>query len=325
MCFEDAKIIVDKLYADGVLFLRILGGEPFFRNDILDILAYAAEKGMLISFSTNASLIDEKTAVMLKKIEKSLNYFQVSLYGVDDETYEKNTGNKIGFQLVKRGLQYLKDVGLNPYAFWVLTPDNIVYLEKAYFFVKSFELPALRISPELNLGRATKKYSGKSVVDSIFWRDVITKLSALNVLAEKENTTNVQLHARPLLGEYLFKMTGLHYFYITCKAATSMVYVDCVGDASPCPFAEFMPDSYRSSYSSSLNKKINLLDESLKEIWNTDVFKQYRELQSPEKNPKDFFENCPHYKSNMCEPCIFTPCTCRDTIQQISSSLTPSV
>src|SRR4030042_6153539 len=57
--FEEAKIIVDKLYMGGILFLRILGGEPFFRKDLIKVMYHAAKLGMIISFSTNASLIND--------------------------------------------------------------------------------------------------------------------------------------------------------------------------------------------------------------------------------------------------------------------------
>lgn len=317
--FEEAKIIVDKLYSDGVLFLRVLGGEPFFRDDIVNVLHYAAQKGMLISFSTNASLISYETARSLKKIEESLNYFQISLYGIDSESYEKSTKSRNGFDLVKQGVENLRKAGLKPYVFWVLNQENLKHVEKAYQLVKNWELPALRISPELSLGRASKDTDEHIESDIFYWRDVIHKLQEIRALAEKDKKTSIQLHARPLLGEYLFQKTGMQYFYITCKAASTMVYVDCKGNASPCPFAEFMPDSYRSSLE--VKEKISLLDNSLKEIWNTEIFEEYRALQEPEINPKKINTRCPHYKSGMCEPCIFTPCTCADTIAMMNSSL----
>lgn len=319
LCFDEAKIIVDRLYDDGVLFLRVLGGEPFFRNDIINVLHYAAQKGMMISFSTNASLINHETAKSLKAIEESFNYFQISLYGVDSESYEKCTNNSNGFKLVNEGLENLRKAGLRPYAFWVLNQDNLKYIEKAYQLVKGWGLPALRISPQLNLGRASKDFDINLNEENTYWREVVQKLKKINAQVEKDKGATIQLHARPMLGEYFFEKTGVQYFYITCKAASTMVYVDCKGNASPCPFAGFMPKSYNSS--SELKEKISLLDNSLKEIWDSEIFREYRALQNPSTNPKEFNTSCPHYKSGMCEPCIFTPCTCKDAIKMINASL----
>jgi len=315
--FQKAKTIVDKLYSGGILFLRILGGEPFFRKDIIKVMHYAAKKGMLISFSTNASLINDDCAKMLKEIEQNFNYFQISLYGIDQESYTETTKSSNGFQLVNNGIKSLKKFDLSPYVFWVLTPDNINHLETAYKLVQDWGLPALRISPKLNLGRASRDDDSKSPSNGLYWRNALDKFSKLNSLVMKNGSPQVQLHARPFLGEFLYHKTGLPYFYITCKAASTMVYVDYRGDASPCPFAGFMPSSYRSSFDP--QEKISLLEHSIDEIWQSGVFKTYRRLQNPDENPNKVFKNCPHLISGMCNPCIYTPCTCRDTITMINS------
>jgi MoaA/NifB/PqqE/SkfB family radical SAM enzyme len=316
--FDKAKIVVDRLYSGGILFLRILGGEPFFRKDIVRIMQYAASKGMLLSFSTNASLIDDYTAKALNEMQSSFIYFQVSLYGVDKDSYMETTKNKKGFHLVTEGIRCLIRNNLRPYAFWVLTPENIKHMESAYRLVQEWGFPALRISPKLNLGRASEDCDLSSPIDNSYWRSMIESFVRLNSTVRENGATKVQLHARPFLGEYLFKKTGLPYFYITCKAAVTMVYVDPKGDASPCPFAEFMPDEYRSAYKS--NEKLNILEHSLNDVWQSGVFMAYRNLQNPDNHPNRVFKSCPHLKSGICNPCIYTPCTCRDTIKMIKKS-----
>lgn len=323
LSLKKAKVIVDRLYEGGILFLRILGGEPFYRNDIMKIMHYAVTKGMLLSFSTNASLIDEKIASLLKDIEHNINYFQVSLYGVEQDSYKETTKNKNSFQLVNNGIQNLKKQGLNPYIFWVLTADNIKYVELAYNLVKDWGFSTLRISPKLNLGRASVDVDSNLTSNASYWRAVIDALSKLKKLVNKNRSPQVQLHARPLLGEFLHRKTGLPYFYITCKAATTMVYVDYKGDASPCPFAAFMPKSYRTLFDS--QKKISLLTYSLARVWESDAFANYRKLQKPDENPNLVFQDCNYLKSGMCNPCIYTPCTCRATIKMINNSLIHSV
>jgi MoaA/NifB/PqqE/SkfB family radical SAM enzyme len=315
---EQALEVVDRLYDGGVLFLRILGGEPFSRKDIRQVMAHAAGKGMLMSFSTNASLIRDDTAQFLKEIETHFNYYQVSIYGADSQSYQLVTGNPRSFRMVVEGITTMKRHGLNPYGFWVLTPENAGRLIDAYHLVKELGLPALRISVKLSLGR--------SMCDAMttddwrhFWREAIEQFRRLRDLAAQRGSPPVQLHARPFLGEYLYKTTGLPYFYITCKAATSMVYVDAKGFASPCPFAKFMPESYCSSHDAV--ESVNLLDHSLQEIWASNTFELYRKLMTPEDNPKEMFTQCPHFCAGRCNPCIFTPCTCRSTIRIIDEAI----
>lgn len=318
--YRKALKVIDRLYESGILFLRILGGEPFFRRDILSIIRYASKKDMLVSFSTNASLITEKTAKELKKLENNISYFQVSLYGTDKSSYQKTTENPKGFQLVMKGIRNLIENKLEPTVFWVLTSNNVYQLEKAYKLTSELGLHELRISPKLNLGRGKTDCGSVSVGTVESWRKIIDMFHRLKMLVEENDLTKVVLHARPLLGEFLYNLTGLPYFYITCKAATTMIYVNADGDCSPCPFADYMPDSYR--FESNTPNPMNILANEFNEIWNSNLFELYRNLQNPSENPKKIFVNCPNFKAGRCDPCVFTPCTCRSSIRMITDALT---
>ena len=242
-------MVLDRLYTGGILFLRVLGGEPFFRKDFPFLLREAAAKGMLISFSTNAALVTKEAARLIKEIEGNINYFQVSLYGTNPADYAKFTKNPHAMELVLRGVDNLREQGLKPYVFWVLTHENIEETVAAYDLVKNAGLPALRISPKLNLGRASEEvYSDKSET-SDYWGRAVKMLRDLHQRVSINGNPAVQLHARPLLGEYLFQVTGIPFFFITCKAATTMAYVNARGECSPCPFADYMPDAFRKEVS----------------------------------------------------------------------------
>jgi MoaA/NifB/PqqE/SkfB family radical SAM enzyme len=313
-----AAVVLDRLYAGGILFLRVLGGEPFFRKDFPFLLREAAAKGMLISFSTNAALVTKESARLIKEIEGNINYFQVSLYGTNPADYAKFTKNPRAMELVLRGVDNLREQGLKPYVFWVLTHENIEETVAAYDLVKSAGLPALRISPKLNLGRASEEvYSDKSET-SDYWGRAVKMLRDLHQRVSINGNPTVQLHARPLLGEYLFQVTGIPFFFITCKAATTMAYVNARGECSPCPFADYMPDAFRKEVS---GRPLSLLDHGLVDIWQSELFQSYRRRRSSISSAEGVFVNCPHNKSGLCEPCMFTPCTCRSTIQMIRQAL----
>ena len=313
-----ASVVLDRLYAGGILFLRVLGGEPFFRKDFLSLLREAAAKGMLISFSTNAALIDKEAARLIKEIEGNINYFQISLYGTNPADYAKFTKNPRSMDLVLRGVDNLCEQGLKPYVFWVLTHENIDATTAAYELVKSSGSPALRISPKLNLGRASEEVYSDQSETSDYWGRAVQMLRDLHQRVSQNGNPTVQLHARPLLGEYLFRATGVPFFFITCKAATTMVYVNARGECSPCPFADYMPEAFRRDVS---GRSMSLLDHDLAAIWESELFQSYRTRRSLNSSAEGVFVNCPHSKSGLCEPCMFTPCTCRSTIQMIRQAL----
>ncbi len=319
LSFKQARAIIDKLHSSGVLFLRFLGGEPFFRKDMLEVMRYVADKGMLMVFSTNGSLVTEETAKTLKEIHENISYFQISLYGTNQHYYQEFTTNSKSFDLVEKGISFLKKFDLNPYIFWVLTEKNINQLEAAYQLTRKWELPVLRISLKLHLGRGKINYNNNSERKPNLWAQAIETLLSLKSLVDKHKTPRVELHARPLLGKYLYKHVGLPFFYIPCKAAKTMLYVDSEGKCSPCPFGYFMPESY-CSYLNLKGTALSLLDYEVKDIWQSELFETYRNLHDPKLHPKKINKNCPHYKAGICAPCIFTPCLCNSTIKMINET-----
>ncbi len=275
---------------------------------------------MLISFSTNGSLITKQVAKNLKAVENNINYFQVSLYGADSPSYEKVTKNPQGFKLVTKGIQNLIEIGMKPSIFWVLTKDNIDQVEKAYELVSKLGLSELRLSSKLNLGRGKTDCESDPTESIEAWRKTLIILKQLDNMTKLAGSPRVVLHERPLLGEYLYHLTGLPYFFVTCKAATTMIYVNSEGYCSPCPFSTNMPSMYDPLGLSKAPTCLNILENSFSEIWNSDIFMTYRKLQDPNFNPKEIFVKCPHFKSGFCDPCVFTPCTCRFSMELIAKA-----
>lgn len=60
--------MIDDLADFNVPVLLLSGGEPLIRPDILELAEYAINKGIRVTFSTNGTLIDKKTAKKLKRL-----------------------------------------------------------------------------------------------------------------------------------------------------------------------------------------------------------------------------------------------------------------
>jgi radical SAM protein with 4Fe4S-binding SPASM domain len=65
------KSLLDEMHYNGLKFLRITGGEPFMRQDIFEILEYAADKYFGIVLFTNGNLISDKNIKRLRDINDS--------------------------------------------------------------------------------------------------------------------------------------------------------------------------------------------------------------------------------------------------------------
>lgn len=313
---DQAIEMIDNFYDEGIWFLKILGGEPFFRKDMIKILHHAANKGMILSFSTNASLITEEKANALREIRNSIAYIQMSLYGYNEETYQKVTGDSRNFKRALNGLKLLCDKGLEVSVLTVATDDNADKIPAYFEIAKQYGAAEFRLTPEVSLGRAAEKDYKEIDSTPMIWKKLIDGLNTITS-DSNQNDPEVIIDARPLPASYLHKLTGLSYFYENCTAATSMIYIDPTGEASPCPFLKQTPDDLKEKYSDITSS--NIMNQSFHDIWNSESFDKFRSYYDPGKNLFEIKETCRYYKDGSCVPCVVTPCNCIELTRAVKN------
>ncbi|MEE2829611.1 MAG: radical SAM protein [Myxococcota bacterium] len=78
---REVKDIIDQTYLWGVKRFNPIGGEPFVRQDLEEILAYACAKDFYITLTTNGTLIPPKRAAKIAEIPYNRLHFNISLDG----------------------------------------------------------------------------------------------------------------------------------------------------------------------------------------------------------------------------------------------------
>lgn len=78
---EEVKGIIDQTSAWGVKVFNPLGGEPFMRADIEELLAYAVRRGFYVSVTTNGTLITTRRARSVAAVPADRLHFNISLDG----------------------------------------------------------------------------------------------------------------------------------------------------------------------------------------------------------------------------------------------------
>ncbi|MGR3309169.1 MAG: 12,18-didecarboxysiroheme deacetylase [Candidatus Brocadiales bacterium] len=106
---KEAKAMLDDLAEFGVPVMLFSGGEPIMRPDLLELIAYAKEKGLRAVISTNGTLITEEKARELKDI--GLSYVGISLDGIK-ETNDRFRGVIGAFDAAIEGIRNCKKVGI---------------------------------------------------------------------------------------------------------------------------------------------------------------------------------------------------------------------
>ncbi|MDD3234229.1 MAG: radical SAM protein, partial [Candidatus Omnitrophica bacterium] len=62
ICTADAKSLIDQAVEMGVTTVYFTGGEALLRDDIFELIEYAARDGIITTFNTNGTLITEAVA-----------------------------------------------------------------------------------------------------------------------------------------------------------------------------------------------------------------------------------------------------------------------
>lgn len=94
----------------GTTWLCITGGEPFLHPEFETIYRELSQMGFFITLQTNASLIQGGVEKLLE--EYPPRCVKITLYGSDDDVYEKVCQVKKGFTSVDKGIQKLKQMNI---------------------------------------------------------------------------------------------------------------------------------------------------------------------------------------------------------------------
>ncbi|MEC0334184.1 radical SAM protein [Paenibacillus macerans] len=105
---DEAKAFIDDLASFRVPVLLFSGGEPLVRKDILELISYAAGKGLRPVVSTNGTLITPEKAKQLK--ESGVKYVGISLDGLE-QRHDLFRGRKGAFAQSLAGLRNCLSVG----------------------------------------------------------------------------------------------------------------------------------------------------------------------------------------------------------------------
>lgn len=104
---EEVKKYIDILVDRGLLELFFTGGEVFTRKDFDEIYIYAKKKGLLVSVLSNISLLDQHHIDLFKQYPVS--QISTTMYGASEETYQRVTGVKGGYEKFMNALYLLKE------------------------------------------------------------------------------------------------------------------------------------------------------------------------------------------------------------------------
>ncbi|MCU4741328.1 TIGR04347 family pseudo-SAM/SPASM protein [Natronoglomus mannanivorans] len=122
----EAKAFLEQLADYGVPVVLFSGGEPLVRDDLIELVAHAADLGLRPVLSTNGTLLTRERAIALQ--DAGLQYAGISVDGLPERNDEFR-GKDGAFDAAVRGIEACLDVGLKTGLRYTITEANAPDLE----------------------------------------------------------------------------------------------------------------------------------------------------------------------------------------------------
>lgn len=228
----------------GIKSVILSGGEPLLRNDIFDIAKALKSESIMVSLSSNGTLINGGN---IKAVKDDFDYVGISLDG-DEETHDKFRGIEGSFKKAVNAVNLCIENGVKAGLRFSLTKFNCDKLDYFIDLALKFKVPKVYIShlvysgkgafyDDLDVGRYAE--ISKKIVNTAI--ELIEKGEKLDIV-----TGNSEEEAVILLGVFEDKYPNLKdklYKKLARwggnQAGVRLINIDYEGFIKPDPFYEY--------------------------------------------------------------------------------------
>ncbi|KQC07027.1 MAG: hypothetical protein APR62_07220 [Smithella sp. SDB] len=259
MDIDEFKRIIDELADLGASVFSFMGGEPFMREDILEMISYVKSKHLITQVSTNGILLSDKNLAR-KLIETDCDIITLSLDCKDPVTYRQIRGVDKFNEAVEgiRKTVYFRNLLKKNIAItvnFILMNENIDDAMEIIDFIKSMNVDLVATYPVVEYGNI-KNYRGKEFDAKLV--DLFRKLKKL-----KDRNKILDISTEYL--DYMIERITNKRLRIKCFSPISDISIDPLGNVFPC------------MYLLAEEKAIgNIRGKSIKEFWYSEKYAQIR-------------------------------------------------
>lgn len=264
-CFQ----FIDEVAAFSRPVLILTGGEPLMREDIFEIARYSSSKGLRAVMAVNGTLVDAEKAFAAKRT--GIQRVSISLDGATPESHDRFRGVEGTFVGAIKGIQYLKEAGLDFQINTTITKRNLAEIDAILQLTIELGAVAHHIFLLVPTGRG-RELAGEEVAPEEYER-------MLAWFYEQEAKVPLQLKATcaPQYYRIVHQRGGvrgrrgegkrLDAFTRGCLGGISFCFLSHQGDVQPCGYLEVMGG--------------NIRERPFQEIWEgAEVFKKLRGLHN---------------------------------------------
>ena len=236
----------------------ITGGEPFLREDLLEIVRVvnlAADRPRII-INTNGYLTKRIIGLMSGARAGGISPgIRISLDGVG-EKHDYMRGTRHAFEKVSTTLRALNDSGIRDVGVsFTATPENIDDLVSAYEYSRE-----MKVQFVAGVAHNSDLYFHTQANHEI--PSHALERSFREVISRQLSSGSLKNWFRAYFNDQLIEYHRTGRRPATCRAATDFLYVDPAGDAYPCLFLA--------------SKLGNIKDSEFSDIWQSDAARDSR-------------------------------------------------
>lgn len=146
---EEWLDMVRQMERAGVLFLLLTGGESLLFPDFKKLYRELKKMGMILTINTNATIIDEEWAAFFETYKP--RRINITLYGADEESYEKLCHYPGGFTKTIQAIKLLRERNVDVKISFSITKANYNNMEKVFMIGQQLDIP-VHIDPYMMPG-----------------------------------------------------------------------------------------------------------------------------------------------------------------------------
>ena len=254
------KHILEHIWELGIPHVVFTGGEPTLRDDLISLVAYAEQTGLITGLNTNGRKLQEQDFVN-QLVEAGLDHVQITLESHDAAIHNKIVRSRDAWIQTVQGIKNALESPLYVMTNTTLLRSNSPYLEETLHFLAEIGVPTVGLNALIYSGK------GKTVGTGLKEDELEPLLEIARSLTQKYNQKLIWYTPTQYCN---FDPMSLDLGIKGCTAALYNMCIEPDGGVIPCQ-----------SYYQQVG---NFLNDSWESIWNHDLSVYIRERKYvPEK------------------------------------------
>ncbi len=249
---EQWKRVIDRCWQEGIPHLTFTGGEATLRPDLVELIQYAEDVGLITGLQTNGRKLRDR-AYLDQLLLAGLDHIQITLESHDAAIHDRMVGVEGAWQETVEGIRTVVDADVYMMTNTTMTTENVGGIEETIAFAASLGVPTFGCNSLIYSGSAVAVGSGIAEGE-------------LGPILERVKEATQEAHMRLIWytpTQYCeFDPVGMELGIKGCTAARYNMCIEPNGDVIPCQ-----------SYFVSLG---NILTEPWDQIWEHELARYLR-------------------------------------------------